>query len=319
MTVEVIGANSLPPELNPLWPMPGDFRNEGDDHIRNLKLVMQKFYADYSVLSGNFSTRLLAVEAYVTASNATQLGGQAAAFYRDAANINAGILAADRLTGTYGINITGNAATATLAANATNAGNATTADMADDSEKLGGLTLAQLQATLPSRLSWSTVATPNVSGALSDCGTFSFGEALAEEKLLIGRLKGTLTIPSHAFMAGFKQFTGRVRALPSNKVVGFFFVPAGRVPSPTEVYLMPHGSGSIGTGPNTPSVTSYVDSDAYTYARFGIEDYGTHEFVVNCCETMPSGTTGLQFHVSIGSSAYSGNTVSGLSFEGIMQ
>jgi microcystin-dependent protein len=52
-----------------------------------------------------------------TASNASQLGGQAPAFYRDAANMNAGTLPSARLSGTYGINISGNAATAADADN----------------------------------------------------------------------------------------------------------------------------------------------------------------------------------------------------------
>lgn len=50
-----------------------------------------------------------------TATNSTQLNGQAASYYLNATNINAGTLNSARLSGTYGISISGNAATATNA------------------------------------------------------------------------------------------------------------------------------------------------------------------------------------------------------------
>lgn len=49
--------------------------------------------------------------------DADLLDGQDSAFYRNASNINAGTLNSARLSGTYGISITGNAATATTASN----------------------------------------------------------------------------------------------------------------------------------------------------------------------------------------------------------
>lgn len=45
MPVEVIVPPGLPDQLNPLWPLPNDFKNEGDDHIRNTKDSLKNFYA----------------------------------------------------------------------------------------------------------------------------------------------------------------------------------------------------------------------------------------------------------------------------------
>ena len=69
--------------------------------------------------SSNFNpANYLGVSA--TAANASALAGQAGSYYLDATNINAGTLSSARLTGTYGISISGNAATATSATSATN-------------------------------------------------------------------------------------------------------------------------------------------------------------------------------------------------------
>lgn len=60
-----------------------------------------------------------------TATNSTQLNGQTGAFYQNATNLNAGTVNAARLTGTYNISISQNAATATSATTATTATNCT--------------------------------------------------------------------------------------------------------------------------------------------------------------------------------------------------
>ncbi len=79
----------------------------------------------------------------VAGLNADLLDGQHGSYYRNAANINAGILPTDRLSGTYPISISGTAAVAAtsisaqnadvaaLANNATHADDATHADLAD--------------------------------------------------------------------------------------------------------------------------------------------------------------------------------------------
>jgi hypothetical protein len=99
-----------------------------------------------AALNGNAATATSATTATTatTATNATQLNGQGAAFYRDAANLNAGTIANARTTatssnivdrivlrdgsgnfsaGTITANLTGTATTATTATNATNLGN----------------------------------------------------------------------------------------------------------------------------------------------------------------------------------------------------
>lgn len=68
----------------------------------------------------------------LTGVDADLLNGQNGAFYRDASNMNAGTLPVARLSGTYAISISGNAATATTASSAT------TATTANNALNLGG-------------------------------------------------------------------------------------------------------------------------------------------------------------------------------------
>jgi len=80
-------------------------------------------------ISGNAATATSATSATnatnatnaTTATNATQLNGQAASYYTNASNLDSGTLPSGRLTGSYGISISGNAATATSATTASNA------------------------------------------------------------------------------------------------------------------------------------------------------------------------------------------------------
>lgn len=68
----------LPDQLNPLWPLSGDLKSEGDDHIRNTKAALSNFYqkVHFDALPEG------AVPAYVGGqfwdSGLTFLGGQAA-------------------------------------------------------------------------------------------------------------------------------------------------------------------------------------------------------------------------------------------------
>lgn len=67
----------LPDQLNPLWPLSGDLKSEGDDHIRNAKAALSNFYqkVHFDALPEG------AVPAYVGGqfwdSGLTFLGGQA--------------------------------------------------------------------------------------------------------------------------------------------------------------------------------------------------------------------------------------------------
>ena len=101
------------------------FESGGTTRGVNIDLASCAAIAGSSVWhSGNFNpASYLGVSA--TAANASALAGQAASYYLDATNINAGTLPSARLTGTYGISISGNAATATSATSATSATNST--------------------------------------------------------------------------------------------------------------------------------------------------------------------------------------------------
>lgn len=89
--------------------------------------------------------------ATISANNTSFFNGQAAAFYTNAANLSTGTLPTGRLTGTYSISISGNAATATDATNATNAGNAT---------NLNGQA-ASFYTNIPARLGYTPVNNTN--------------------------------------------------------------------------------------------------------------------------------------------------------------
>lgn len=45
MPLEVVVPPVLPDQLNPLWPLSGDVKSEGDDHIRNTKTALTNFYS----------------------------------------------------------------------------------------------------------------------------------------------------------------------------------------------------------------------------------------------------------------------------------
>jgi hypothetical protein len=79
-------------------------------------------------ISGNAATATSATSATsaTTATNATQLNSQTASYYTNASNLNAGTVASARLSGTYAISISGNAATASSATSATSATSAGT-------------------------------------------------------------------------------------------------------------------------------------------------------------------------------------------------
>lgn len=76
-------------------------------------------------------TKLLTVDGSGSGLDADLLDGQSSAYYLDAGNLNSGTLPSGRLTGTYSISISGNAATATSATSASSATNATNAVNAD--------------------------------------------------------------------------------------------------------------------------------------------------------------------------------------------
>lgn len=76
----------------------------------------------------NPSTNLASINISGLAADATRLNNQLASFYQNAGNLNAGTLPTARLSGTYPISITGNAASATSANIANTANTATNAN-----------------------------------------------------------------------------------------------------------------------------------------------------------------------------------------------
>lgn len=183
MTVETITLGSLPSELNSALPAGGDPKQEGDDHIRNIKITLKNFYSVW--VATNVEARLTALEAYVLTSDAETLGGNLPAYYLNVANMTAGILDPARLSGTYAINISGNAATATDAVEAVHSLTADVATLASAAESIGGLTAAQIAASFAaiSRVHYVNNAIQNFAGtiwqlALSDTITLTDREFL---------------------------------------------------------------------------------------------------------------------------------------------
>lgn len=75
--------------------------------------------AEVSALSADLVSGAIVVNEATnatSATNATNLNGQAASYYTNASNLSSGTVPSGRLTGTYGISISGNAATASNAA-----------------------------------------------------------------------------------------------------------------------------------------------------------------------------------------------------------
>lgn len=186
MAVEPFDPSSLPDVLEKSLPLSDDPIGQGDDHIRLLKTVVQNMYNDYLSEKLIWDGRLQALEAMVSAgvaNDAARLGGQLPAFYRDAGNLDAGILDAARLSGTYGINITGNAATATSAAVAL------TANHANDSALFNGLTLAQVQSSFQgTSVSASAAGAVTLNTTPTSILTASF-TASADDRLAIVRIR----------------------------------------------------------------------------------------------------------------------------------
>lgn len=117
MPLEPISPSSLPDALNELYPDGTDEMSFGDNHLRGVKIVVRNARAAQQAFFASSYARLQAVQAIIdgVAVDADKLGGQESLYYLTGDNKTAGILASARLSGTYDIGISGNAATATLA------------------------------------------------------------------------------------------------------------------------------------------------------------------------------------------------------------
>lgn len=165
MSVEPITLGSLPNELDSALPAGGDPKAEGDDHIRNVKITLKNFYSLW--VDTNVESRLTALESYIATGDAVTLNGLPPSYYLNADNLNAGTVPVARLTGTYNINITGNADNATNAVEAVHALTADVATLAEAAESIGGLTAAQIAASFAAigRVNYNNPAIQNFSGS----------------------------------------------------------------------------------------------------------------------------------------------------------
>jgi hypothetical protein len=80
-------------ELNPAWPLGTDQRRYGAPHLRLIKSTIKNTWPNVNaVVSASDEEMNQLVGFDVLAINALTLSGQIAAFYRDASNLNAGVL-----------------------------------------------------------------------------------------------------------------------------------------------------------------------------------------------------------------------------------
>lgn len=219
MAVEPHDGASLPDVLVETNPLSDDPINEGDNHLRLLKITVVNFWTQYQAAVLDFDTRLGAVEGYATTGNADTLDGQHGAFYQDAANLNAGILPVARLSGTYNINISGNAATATNATSANHATTADTATNAGNAATLGGQTAAQL---VQSQLAWQETSTLTLT-VLGGMGVGSFNTQVGTLAVTVpaggGLALGTVSIRPKVSYTDPCEIWMDLRAKPSNTLV----------------------------------------------------------------------------------------------------
>lgn len=85
-------------ELNASWPLSTDFRRYGAPHLRLIKLTIKNTFPNINAAMVLTPAELNQFVGFnVAAINALTLSGQLTAFYRDAANLNAGVLADARV------------------------------------------------------------------------------------------------------------------------------------------------------------------------------------------------------------------------------
>lgn len=220
MAVEPHDGSSLPDVLVENNPLSDDPVAQGDDHLRLLKIVVKNFWTQYLAAGASFDSRLDDLEAFAASGDAATLGGQNALFYQNSSNQAFGTLPAARLSGTYGINISGNAATATLATDATHAADADEALHAADSDKLGGQTLAQIEARFAQTLEYSTVSTTTIPGP----GTYTVHTLSLPAATVTKTLAYIQTSARLAVTAGYSDEVScsaalNVYAMPSNTLL----------------------------------------------------------------------------------------------------
>jgi hypothetical protein len=215
MAIEPHDGASLPDALVENNPPSDDPVGQGDDHLRLLKITVKNFYTQYIADLLAATGRLGVLEAYAALGNADLLDGQHGAFYQNADNLNAGTVPAARLSGTYGINISGTAQNAIYAIDAAHAVNADNALLSANSTLFAGKTLAEVQAGAPISFSKSEVGAVTFSTAWTQVLEYVLPGALAEEKMAVGKLTMDVAVANNNIL----YFDTMVVAMPSGALV----------------------------------------------------------------------------------------------------
>ena len=268
-------------------------------------------YLDGSVVSASYAATASTVLGAITsashadfASDAGLLDGNDGTYYRNADNINAGTLPAARLSGTYNITNSGNAATATTASyvlNAVSSSFATTAATATTATTASFVVTAATASTLggqpasyytnASNLSTGTVSSARLSGTYAidisgdantldgnDSTYFRNASNLNTGTLNAARLSGTYTID----IAG-NASTATTASFASNIASGLNINATSITASGGEFTNLTATSASIGflqtvTGSATIIGDAFIQlntSNATRYAGLIVEDSGS--------------------------------------------
>ena len=260
--------------------------------------------------------------ATLDANNATNLGGQPGSYYRNADNLNAGTVAAARLSGSYTINITG------TASNATNLNNQP-GSFYTNAENLS-------TGTLPTgRLSGSyTITSSNATNLNSQPGSFYTNASnLGTGTVNASRLSGSYTIdvtgtasnatnlnsqPGSFYTNASNLATGTVPTarLGSGAASGSTFL-AGDQTYKAAVTSVATGSGLTGgtiTGTGTVSVlagTGVVANATGVHIGQAVATTSNVQFRSIGVGTAPPGTSG-EIYASFGVSVINGGRSAGL-------
>ena len=285
MAVEPHDGSSLPDVLVESNPPSDDPVNQGDDHLRLLKIVTSNFYTQYLADATAIDGRVAVLEAFAALGDAATLGGQNALFYQNSDNQAFGTLPAARLSGTYGINISGNAATATLAADATHAANADEAVHAVDSDKLGGLTLAELQEPLGQDIDQSAVGSTTIANSTwQTILTKTFPAALTTGRIQFSEVTFTTTADEGGSFSHTVLGAMRFKCNPSNKLI---------VPEMPADAVADCGAAGVTVG----------NANFYTQLHTGAGPF-VKNWAFSITNLVPSGTTSIEMQIQRTSSTY---------------
>lgn len=287
MAVEPHDGSSLPDVLVENNPLSDDPVAQGDDHLRLLKIVVKNFWTQYLAAGTDFDNRIGVLEGYAAVGDAATLGGQNALFYQNANNIAFGTLDPARLSGTYGINIAGNAATATTATNATNANTAAYATSAGDAATLGGQSLAQIQATLGQDIDQSALANTTIADSTwQTILTKTFPAALTTGRTQFSEVTFTTTAYEGGSFSHTVLGAMRFKCNPSNKLI----VPEM---SPTAVADCAAAGVAVGA------------ANFYTQLHTGGAPF-VKNWAFNITNLVPPGTTSIEMQIQRTFSSHAG-------------